>query len=281
MVQYRDLNAPPSRMLADIVADMRAAERQSKTGEAGVKDLGESGDLVWPRPDGTPVSVRDVDLELEDARQRIEDAEGALTQTGERLDAAEETVGVVADDLTRVETVVIPGAVADLEAADQANAQAVADAEARGDAARDALATQIDTTIGTVRTDLEWSISAAQQVANGAQSAADQAASDAATAAQQAAEAANVAASKWDVLIQSTAPAVAMRKATTLWIDTTGGANTPKRWNGTAWVVVTDKAATDAAAAAATAKSAADAASRAILRRGWNTKRLRGAKSTA
>ena len=52
-----------------------------------------------------------------------------------------------------------------------------------------------------------------------------------------------------------------------LWIDTTGGANTPKRRSGGAWVAVTDKAATDAAAAAATsntaagtAKAAADAA---------------------
>ena len=35
-------------------------------------------------------------------------------------------------------------------------------------------------------------------------------------------------------------------------MDTTGGANTPKRWNGSAWVAVTDKVATDAASAAAT-----------------------------
>ena len=40
MAQYRDLNAPPSRVLADIVADMKAEARQSKTGAAGVKDLG-------------------------------------------------------------------------------------------------------------------------------------------------------------------------------------------------------------------------------------------------
>ena len=46
MVQYRDLNAPPARMLADVVADMKAQERQSKTGDAGVKDLGKAGDIV-------------------------------------------------------------------------------------------------------------------------------------------------------------------------------------------------------------------------------------------
>ena len=62
MVQYRDLNAPPSRMLADVVADMKAQERQSKTGDAGVKDLGEAGDIVWPRWDGGEDSVREVSV---------------------------------------------------------------------------------------------------------------------------------------------------------------------------------------------------------------------------
>ncbi|MFQ6150814.1 hypothetical protein ACLMJS_10310, partial [Bifidobacterium adolescentis] len=50
------------------------------------------------------------------------------------------------------------------------------------------------------------------------------------------------------------------RKASTLWIDTTNGANTPKRWNGSAWVAVTDKAATDAANAAVKANTAAKTA---------------------
>ena len=103
MVQYRDLNAPPPRMLADVVADMKASERQSKTGDAGVKDLGETGDVVWPRPDGTPVSVRDVDLDLADARQRLEDAETSLGETGTRLTAAEQAVQEVRDDLAAIE----------------------------------------------------------------------------------------------------------------------------------------------------------------------------------
>ena len=72
--------------------------------------------------------------------------------------------------------------------------------------------------------------------------------------AQQAAQAAStLAGSKGKVLYQSAAPAVADRQAENLWIDTTGAANTPKRWNGSAWVAVTDKVATDAAAAAASA----------------------------
>ena len=91
-----------------------------------------------------------------------------------------------------------------------------------------------------------------------------QSATDAANAAQKAntaaAAAAGVANGKADVLIQGTAPATSMRKASTLWIDTTNGANTPKRWNGSAWVAVTDKAATDAANAAVKANDAAKTA---------------------
>lgn len=115
----------------------------------------------------------------------------------------------------------------------------------------------------------------ASSVATQAKATADsaaQSATDAATAARKAntaaAAAAGVANGKADVLIQSTTPDTSMRKPTTLWIDTTGGANTPKRWNGSTWVAVTDKAATDAAnaavkahAAAQTAQSTADKAS--------------------
>ncbi|WP_152537892.1 DUF1983 domain-containing protein [Pseudomonas putida] len=76
------------------------------------------------------------------------------------------------------------------------------------------------------------------------------------TAAQQAAQAAATAAgAKGEVIYGSTAPAADKRLAQNLWIDTTGNANTPKRWSGTAWVAVTDKVATDAAAAAASALS--------------------------
>lgn len=107
----------------------------------------------------------------------------------------------------------------------------------------------------------------ASSVATQAKATADsaaQSATDAAKAAQKAntaaAAAAGVANGKADVLIQSTAPDASMRKASTLWIDTTNGANTPKRWNGSAWVAVTDKAATDAANAAVKAHAAAQTA---------------------
>lgn len=115
--------------------------------------------------------------------------------------------------------------------------------------------------------DAKATASNASSVATQAKATADsaaQSATDAANAAQKAntaaAAAAGVANGKADVLIQSTAPATSMRKASTLWIDTTGGANTPKRWNGSAWVAVTDKAATDAANAAVKANDAAKTA---------------------
>lgn len=74
------------------------------------------------------------------------------------------------------------------------------------------------------------------------------------TAAQNAANAANtLAGGKGKVIVQSAAPAAADQLAQNLWIDTTGNANTPKRWTGSVWAAVTDKAATDAAAAAASA----------------------------
>lgn len=119
------------------------------------------------------------------------------------------------------------------------------------------------TDASTAKTDAANASSVATQAKATADSAA-QSATDAATAARKAntaaAAAAGVANGKADVLIQSTAPATSMRKASTLWIDTTNGANTPKRWNGSAWVAVTDKAATDAANAAVKANTAAKTA---------------------
>ena len=119
----------------------------------------------------------------------------------------------------------------------------------------------------TDASDAKATASNASSVATQAKATADsaaQSATDAANAAQKAntaaAAAAGVANGKADVLIQSTAPDASMRKPTTLWIDTTGGANTPKRWNGSAWVAVTDKAATDAANAAVKANTAAKTA---------------------
>ena len=73
MAQYRDLNAPPQQTFAEIVAAMQDQAKSSKTGASGVKDLGESGDIVWPRWDGGEDSVREVSANVEAARESIQE----------------------------------------------------------------------------------------------------------------------------------------------------------------------------------------------------------------
>jgi|GEM_PF-503560 len=141
----------------------------------------------------------------------------------------------------------------------------------------DATAKDANATASTAASNASTALSTAQSAAGKASDAASvatqakatadsaaQSSTDAAGVAQKAsaaaANAAGIATGKADVLIQGTEPVSGMRKATTLWIDTTGGANTPKKWSGSAWVAVTDKTATDAANTAAIAKSAAQTA---------------------
>uniref|UniRef100_UPI00248DD99C host specificity protein J n=1 Tax=Pseudomonas sp. PARCl1 TaxID=2853444 RepID=UPI00248DD99C len=133
-------------------------------------------------------------------------------------------------------------------AAAAANALAVAQTKA------DAQAVQ---SVTTRVTDVEGTVSAQGQAMTGLQSSLTTTKQDV-TAAQQAAQAAATAAgAKGEVIYGSTAPAADKRLTQNLWIDTTGNANTPKRWNGSTWVAVSDKVATDAAAAAAAANALA------------------------
>lgn len=69
-----------------------------------------------------------------------------------------------------------------------------------------------------------------------------------------AAAAKTAAENKGEVIFSDTAPTTDKRLAQNLWIDTAAGKNMPKRWNGTAWEVVTDKVATDAASVASDAR---------------------------
>ncbi|MCJ7854631.1 host specificity protein J, partial [Pseudomonas monteilii] len=141
-------------------------------------------------------------------------------------------------------------AVTDKAATDAAAAAASALSQLAGKADASAvqtLKTEVESQGGTLKSqgDSIVSLSNGLQTANG----------NVATAQQAAQAAADLAGSKGKVLYQSAAPAVADRQAANLWIDTTSNANTPKRWNGSAWVAVTDKIATDAAAAAQAALS--------------------------
>lgn len=145
--------------------------------------------------------------------------------------------------------------------ADSALAEQLSTLDAEFKGAEQALAASIDE-VSRVSAEANQSLSeqlsqvkataeSAGTAAAGAQISANQAKEDAAAAA-------GIANGKGKVLIQSAAPAVADRLAQNLWIDTTSGINTPKRWSGSAWVAVTDKVAIDAAQAAAAAQASAD-----------------------
>ncbi|MDH1765222.1 host specificity factor TipJ family phage tail protein [Comamonas aquatica] len=134
--------------------------------------------------------------------------------------------------------------------------------------ARQQLASRLDNMDGellaAIQTEQQARVDAVSAEASARQTLAATVSSNHSTALAAAQAASDAAGSKGKVLFQSSAPAVADRLAQNLWIDTTGGANTPKRWNGSTWAVVTDKAATDAAAAAAAAQTTANNAVAAI-----------------
>jgi hypothetical protein len=130
-----------------------------------------------------------------------------------------------------------------------------ATAQTAADTAKTNAATA-QTTADTAKTNA----ATAQTAANTAQTTANTAKTDAATASAAAADAAGIANGKGKVIYATAAPtAAADKNANNLWIDISGSPakNQPYRWSGAAWVAVTDKAATDAAASAATAQTAA------------------------
>lgn len=188
-------------------------------------------DAAQSKADANADAIAATNATVEANKQAADEAQKQLDQTVTEHGSVLESVN---KDITQAKKDIL------------ANAQAAATADGKADKAQeDADKAQADAT----------KANAGVVAAN---KAAADAAADAADAKQDAAEAAGIANGKADVLIQSTAPSEAMRKATTLWIDTTNGANTPKRWNGSAWVAVTDKQAVDAANAAAAAQTTAN-----------------------
>ena len=206
-----------------------------------------------------------------DAKKAAENATAAAKNAQGAADTAN-GAAKTAQDTANAATAAAKSATATAgQAKDAANAAQTAAESAKKTAGNaETLANTANASANAAKTDAanaKTTAANASSMATQAKATADsaaQSATDAANAAQKAntaaAAAAGVANGKADVLIQSTAPATSMRKASTLWIDTTNGANTPKRWNGSAWVAVTDKAATDAANAAVKANTAAKTA---------------------
>lgn len=165
---------------------------------------------------------------------RVDESRAILDAFGPRVDAAESTAAKTAKDLTALQGTVgdVQGAVLESDRK-AAAAQAVAD-KASVDAG------------------------AAASKATDAQATANQAKTAASTADEAARAAAGLAASKGEVIYQTTAPTGSRAASQNLWIRTTD--NVPHTWSGSAWVPRTDQTARDAATAAATAASKADAA---------------------
>ncbi len=199
-----------------------------------------------------------------DAKKAAENAAAAAKNAQGTADTAN-GAAKTAQDTANAATAAAKSATATAgQAKDAANAAQTAAESAKKTAGNaQTLANTANESANAAKSDASNASSVATQAKATADSAA-QSATDAATAARKAndaaAAAAGVANGKADVLIQSTAPDASMRKSTTLWIDTTNGANTPKRWDGSGWMTVTDKAATDAANAAVKAHAAAQTA---------------------
>lgn len=218
---------------AQVQAELDAARAEVDQALLAAQDAQTAADQVSDQLASAQVEIEDAKTAAATATQLAQQVEASATEIDTRLTEATGELDQTRTDVAGISTEL------------------------------DAAQTQLDqtrTNLSTLRSDVETSLNAARTAAQVAHNAAVAAKADADQALSDAAAAAGIAGGKADVLIQTTTPQVSMRKASTLWIDTTGGANTPKRWNGTSWVAVTDKTARDAATAAANAATAAAAA---------------------
>lgn len=279
-------NASPS-LLADFYTYWQGAPNASPSVLVPLSDR-VIDTLVWDGSAWNHLGYADVERNADEIAQAKSDIADNAAKTTDAKKAAENATAAAknaqgaadtangaaktAQDTANAATAAAKSATATAgQAKDAANAAQTAAESAKKTAGNaETLANTANASANAAKTDAanaKTTAANASSVATQAKATADsaaQSATDAANAAQKAntaaAAAAGVANGKADVLIQSTAPDTSMRKASALWIDTTNGANTPKRWNGSAWVAVTDKAATDAANAAVKANTAAKTA---------------------
>ena len=254
-------NASPSVLvpLADRVIDTLVWDG-SKWNRMGYADVEDNAKQI----EQAKSDIADNAAKTTDAKKAAENAAAAAKNAQGTADSAKSAAGTAQSTADAAQTAAESATATAGQAKDAANAAQTAAESAKKTAGNaQTLANTANESANAAKSTAVNASSVATQAKATADSAA-QSATDAANAAQKAntaaAAAAGVANGKADVLIQSTAPATSMRKPTTLWIDTTGGANTPKRWNGSGWMAVTDKAATDAANAAVKAHAAAQTA---------------------
>lgn len=165
-------------------------------------------------------------------------ANQAVSDAQSKASAAEAAAKLYADAQAKAKADAAQAAASN-DATSKANA---AESAAKAAAALDAK-NKADAALASAKADATTKADAAKAVATAAQTAAT--------------NAATLAGNKGEVIYQWQTPSVARQLPQNLWIDTTGGKNTPKRWDGSAWVVVTDKAAIDAQTAANNAQATA------------------------
>lgn len=270
----RDMIAPP-RPAAPSATGKRGVVTITSTGQgAGGEDMPPDYQhtVVWQSASGQVGTWNAVGLIFGAGQLMISDIEYYVPMyfsLSNRDLAGNESARSTVVEVTLKPLVEEPDIKAELDRIDEETGGLVTEAKELG-SKLDGAMTELEAS-GKRLSDAEVKLNETFGLVGSASSKADAAKAAADAAKTEAANALGIAAGKGDVLIQSAAPATAMRKATTLWIDTTNGANTPKRWSGTAWVAVTDKAVIDAAKAAAAAdakaqqaaKDAADAAAKA------------------
>lgn len=270
----RDMIAPP-RPAAPSATGKRGVVTITSTGQgAGGEDMPPDYQhtVVWQSASGQVGTWNAVGLIFGAGQLMISDIEYYVPMyfsLSNRDLAGNESARSTVVEVTLKPLVEEPDIKAELDRIDEETGGLVTEAKELG-SKLDGAMTELEAS-GKRLSDAEVKLNETFGLVGSASSKADAAKAAADAAKTEAANALGIAAGKGDVLIQSAAPATAMRKATTLWIDTTNGANTPKRWSGTAWVAVTDKAVVNAAKAAAAAdakaqqaaKDAADAAAKA------------------
>lgn len=102
MVKRTNLKPSPERALADLTAKLAAKAQQVDTRPAGIKDLGEYGDVIWQDTDpdsGAPRgrSVRRFAVELDSTVERAAALEKRLADSEAELDEAREGLANLRD----------------------------------------------------------------------------------------------------------------------------------------------------------------------------------------
>jgi hypothetical protein len=248
----KDLAVTVARLQAQVISLSRSAQLARSSLSIGGVEV--------PLGDAVAVGV-DAGAAIPGLGGRLDDAAAAVEVAGAAADAAAiaaakartDALAAVADVDKALQGVDAKAIKAQADAADAAGKAAAADGKA-------VAAQNSADTAATKATNAANAASTADQKAVDAGNAASSAASAAKAADDKALAAAGLAGSKGKVIYATSGPTGDDRNAANLWINTSGGANTPNRWNGSAWVPVTDKVATDAAAAASTAAAAAKTA---------------------